>query len=112
MTEVDTSMLDVSEISNAPNAYLVAAMDTELVSLISNAADAYLVASTAIVDVSLIVAAPMAYLTPSTAMVLVSLMASEAAMMTFASMLTELVSEIKISANAYLVAATDMVDCA
>ena len=71
ITEVDTLTVDVSTISNAPNAYLVAAMDTELLSLISMAADAYLVAATAMVLVSLMVAAPMAYRRPLMAMELV-----------------------------------------
>lgn len=45
-------------------------------------------------------------------MVLVSLMASDTETMTFASIVTVLVSEIRISANVNLVAATDMVDWA
>ena len=45
-------------------------------------------------------------------MVLVSLMASDTETMTFASIVTVLVSEIRTSANVNLVAATDMVDWA
>jgi hypothetical protein len=71
MMLVDTLTVDVSTIANAPNAYLVAAMDTVLLSLIAMAADAYLVAATAIVLVSLMVAAPMAYRRPLMAMELV-----------------------------------------
>jgi hypothetical protein len=57
---VDTSKVDVSDMSNAPNATLVAAIDTVLVSLMAISADEYLTASTDMVLVSLMLAAPIA----------------------------------------------------
>ena len=60
ITDVDTAMVDVSTMSNAPNATLVAAIDTVLVSLMAMAADAYLTPDTDMVLVSLMLAAPMA----------------------------------------------------
>ena len=60
MTDVDTSIVDASTISNAPNAYLVALVAIVLLSLIANAAEAYLVAVTAMELLSLMLAEPMA----------------------------------------------------
>ena len=60
MTDVDTVTVDVSDMSNAPNATLVAAIDTVLVPVMAKAADAYLTPDTDMVLVSLMLAAPMA----------------------------------------------------
>jgi hypothetical protein len=60
MMVVETVRVDASTISNAPNATLVAAIETVLVSLMTISADAYLTPSTAMADVPVMLAAPIA----------------------------------------------------
>ena len=60
MTDVDTFSVDVSDMSNAPNATLVAAIDTVLVPVMAISAEAYLTPDTDMVLVSLMLAALMA----------------------------------------------------